>query len=375
MLSYWEKIQLTNYDHIVVGGGIVGLSTAASIIEKYPEASVAVLERGILPTGASTKNAGFACFGSLTELLNDIKTIGKEGTLDLVKQRWNGLQLLQQRLGKEALEYEGNGGYELISEQEEPALEALEEVNELLYPLFGQEVFSMCDEQIASFGFAKDTVKHMVYNPFEGQINTGKMMDALWLYVQQKGVRIITGSEVINIEEGTDKVAVTIQNTLSQEPIVFTAEQVAICTNAFSKKLLPTLDLYPGRGQVLVTKPIASLPFKGVFHMDEGYYYFRNHGNRIIFGGGRNLDIQGETTTQMENTSLIMGVLQEKLKQVILPDQEFEIEHQWAGVMAFGENKQPVCQRISDRQVIGLRLGGMGVAIGSGLGEQLASIL
>jgi glycine/D-amino acid oxidase-like deaminating enzyme len=63
MLSLWEKQSFLEYDVIVVGAGITGLSTAVSIKEKNPKISVLVVERGILPTGASTKNAGFACFG------------------------------------------------------------------------------------------------------------------------------------------------------------------------------------------------------------------------------------------------------------------------------------------------------------------------
>ena len=66
MLSYWEKQSLLQYDHIVLGSGIVGLSAAISLKERQPQARVLVLERALLPTGASTKNAGFACIGSLT---------------------------------------------------------------------------------------------------------------------------------------------------------------------------------------------------------------------------------------------------------------------------------------------------------------------
>ena len=64
MLSFWEKNSLTEYDYIIIGGGIVGMSTAAEIKEKAPNASVLILEKGTFPQGASSKNAGFACFGS-----------------------------------------------------------------------------------------------------------------------------------------------------------------------------------------------------------------------------------------------------------------------------------------------------------------------
>lgn len=73
-LSYWErKTYFSNVDFTVVGAGIVGLNCALKLREKYPKSSIAVLERGLLPKGASTKNAGFACFGSVSELLDDLK--------------------------------------------------------------------------------------------------------------------------------------------------------------------------------------------------------------------------------------------------------------------------------------------------------------
>lgn len=71
MLSYWEQKNFFRYELIVIGSGFTGLSTAINFKKKNPKARVLILEKGVFPTGASTKNAGFACFGSLTEILDD----------------------------------------------------------------------------------------------------------------------------------------------------------------------------------------------------------------------------------------------------------------------------------------------------------------
>ena len=86
-LSFWERDSFLHYDFIVVGGGIIGLSTAISLRTSAPNASILLLERGIFPSGASTKNAGFACFGSLTEILSDCQRIGEDATLDIIEKR------------------------------------------------------------------------------------------------------------------------------------------------------------------------------------------------------------------------------------------------------------------------------------------------
>src|SRR4051812_30299749 len=94
MLSFWETESFLNYDIIIIGSGIIGLSTAISIKEKSPGKSVLVLERGLFPSGASTRNAGFASFGSLTEILSDLKHTSPETILALTEKRWRGLARL-----------------------------------------------------------------------------------------------------------------------------------------------------------------------------------------------------------------------------------------------------------------------------------------
>jgi len=63
----------------------------------------------------------------------------------------------------------------------------------------------------------------------------------------------------------------------------------------------------------LVTKPIDGLRLKGVFHYDEGFYYFRNYKDRIIFGGGRNLDFENEESFQFRYNFKIIDDLENKL--------------------------------------------------------------
>ncbi|MTI40556.1 NAD(P)/FAD-dependent oxidoreductase [Fulvivirga lutimaris] len=372
MLSYWEKESFVNYDHIIIGSGIVGLSTAISIKEKKPDADILVLERGILPTGASTKNAGFACFGSLTELLEDIKVLGETDTLALVNERWEGLKKLRERVGDRNMDYLSYGGYELMRDAELPYLKAIDQVNEMLLPLFKQSVFSIDDEKIKSFGFTKGEIKSIVVNPFEGQIHTGKMMKSLLQLAYKNNIKVLTGTEVLSFEDNGAEVSVVAKNMVTNSEIVFKTNKVAVCTNAFTNKLVHNLDINPGRGIVLVTKPLPKLPFQGVFHIDKGYYYFRNEGSRVIFGGGRNLDFEGETTTEFEVNDRILAELKKQLKEVILPNTPFEVDHTWAGIMAFGANKQPIYKQHSSNVHLGVRLGGMGVAIGSRMGEKLA---
>ena len=108
-LSYWEiKTWLANVDFTIIGSGIVGISCAIQLRHRFPSAKILILEKGMLPQGASTKNAGFACFGSTSELLSDLKNHSKEEVFQLVKKRWEGLQLLRDLLGDKNIDYQHN---------------------------------------------------------------------------------------------------------------------------------------------------------------------------------------------------------------------------------------------------------------------------
>lgn len=55
-LSYWENsFYFKNTDVVIIGGGIVGLSTGISLLEKQAHLRVLIIEQNYLPLGASTK--------------------------------------------------------------------------------------------------------------------------------------------------------------------------------------------------------------------------------------------------------------------------------------------------------------------------------
>ena len=109
--------------------------------------------------------------------------------------------------------------------------------------------------------------------------------------------------------------------------------------------------------------------------MDEGYYYFRNIENRILLGGGRNLDFKGEATSTFGETTLIQTRLEEILRSIILPDTPFEIDLRWSGIMGMGNQKKPIVKQLANNVFCGVRMGGMGIAIGSLVGRELANLM
>lgn len=368
-LSYWEiKTYLSNVDFAIVGSGIVGLNCALRLRERFPKAKILILERGSLPEGASTKNAGFACFGSLSEILDDLKTHSEDEVVQLVKKRRDGLSLLRHTLSDKAMDYRQYGGYELFNKTHHDTyghcMAEMARVNTLLKPYFKAPVFEVRNNP---FQF-ENIYNQLSFTPFEGQIDTGKMMQALISLVLSKGILILNAASVAHFEDCGNKVYIKTNN------FELHSKRMLICTNGFASKLITT-EVKPARAQVLVTKPIKNLPLKGTFHLDKGFYYFRNINQRILFGGGRNLDFKIEETTEMGQTKIIQDALEELLKTTILPHTPFEIDYRWSGIMGVGRSKQPIIKQLSPSVFCGVRLGGMGIAIGSHVGRDLANLV
>jgi glycine/D-amino acid oxidase-like deaminating enzyme len=371
-LSYWERISyFEGIDFLIIGAGIVGLSAALELRGKYPKSKILIIERGYLPSGASTKNAGFACFGSPTEILEDLSRQSGSVVWDTVAQRWEGLQRLIKMTGEKAIDFEMNGSWDLILESQSANVneisEALPNLNQELKHITKQDqVFIQDDSSIRKFGFTE--TKTSFYNRLEGQLNTGKLIQKLYQLAIDKAILCLFGIEIQALQSNLYNVG--IQSNIGY----FKAANVLVCTNGFAKQFLPSMDIQPARAQVIVTTPIENLKIKGTFHIDRGYFYFRNVEDRLLIGGGRNLDFDGETTTQFGNTTLIVGSIEELLHRVILPNQEFSIAYQWSGIMGVGDSKAPIVTKIDDKIGVGVRLGGMGVAIGSLVGKDVANL-
>ncbi len=380
MLSFWEReIIQTPADLIIIGAGIVGLHTALFYKRTHPGRRVVVLERSNLSYGASTRNAGFACFGSPTELLAELKEVTETELWDVVERRWRGLNRLRQEHGDEALLFENNGGYELFdaaaNERYQSSIASLDYFNEAVFKITGKrEVYANADAERSLFGFGG--VEHLIKNKLEGQINSGAMMQHLWQKCMQEGVVVFTNVLVEAVESIGGLVHLQTSGWQSDLAVEMRAERVAVCTNAFASRLLGEMDIIPARAQVLITNPIENLNWKGTFHYDEGYYYFRNVGQRILFGGARNKAFEEEHSDEIILTDRIQNALDEFMARVIRPQLDYSIDMRWSGIMAMGKDHLlPKIEHLGNGIYVAARCNGMGVAIGIQTAADLNDLL
>jgi len=368
--SFWEtKSFFSHYDVIIIGGGLVGLRTAILLFERREDLKIAVLERGMIPTGASTRNAGFACFGSISELMGDLKTMSEDQVKELIAMRKSGLDKLKSLVKDQDMDYQQFGGFEYFLPGQETVyqscLDHIDYFNKLVFDATGLvNTYSVVDS--GEVGLNADLP--FIKNAYEGQLDPAKMIKAL-MYKASQGATVFFGADVLHIDESPNQVSVQLTDARH-----LTCDTLIHATNGFTKHLSDLTDINPVRNQVFVTNKIVNLPWKGCFHVDEGYIYFRNIGNRILIGGARNRFIN-EDVGSFGITDEVEKFLKGFIEIHLNITDPIQFEHKWSGILAVGSQKKPIIKQHSKRQFIGVRMGGMGIAIGSLVGTELANLV
>lgn len=352
--SYWD---VTHFDIAIVGAGITG-SMVAFFLEQYaPNLKIALLDSHPTPNGATTRNAGFACFGSISEFLDDKTTHGEAYAVNLMHRRLAGLSILGDVFKNDDVGWKNYGGVELFTSETvfNQCVEMIPHVNRLLNDksdtAFKVKVYDSIEN-----GLSGDVKS--IANQREGCIDSGLMISAL--HRKLKSTRFFFGCKVDGLFANGNRVRIETTH------YNINAQHVIVATNGFSKSLIPELNVLPNRGQILVTSPLPSFKIHENMHYDRGYYYARQlEDKRILIGGGRHLDKTNEQTDVMETTPKIQRALEGVLRDTLLPeDVDFTVDYRWAGIMAFGENneKEPLVGRNGNIHYI-VRMGGMGVAL------------
>ncbi|NND64353.1 MAG: FAD-dependent oxidoreductase [Gammaproteobacteria bacterium] len=377
-----QKPSQNRYDLIIVGGGLTGLTAALFVKARRPEASVLVIERGLLAAGATINSAGFATIGSISEILMHEAREGTEAIVTLTHRKLQGLRLLERLCGGASIDFDISGDFDVFGDHENDLFESsadhLDRLNTALYEQTSEKtVFSMADESMARCSI---NAKHVIKNRLNGSFHPGKLSQVLLQKVLDNHIDLATGVNITAVESGQ----VAGENLAGNE-VEFYGTQVLLATNAYASELSPELtDIKPGRGQVLVTTPIKNLKLDRPCHIRRGFDYARpvtdhNGMQRVLIGGGRDLEIDTETTLERGTTEPILAHIKDTLQNVLLPNliigEDYDIDQTWSGTMGFGPQSAPRIKQIKPGLYCAVGLSSMGLAIGSLVGSEAADML
>ena len=386
-IGYWESEHLlAPADLTIIGSGIVGMSTALHYKKLRPHDKVRIMERDPIGEGGTTRNAGFACFGGPGEWLDDLEQLGQEGWLRLVEMRIQGLSTLLELHRPEDLDLRWTGGWELFNDDERgqlrstEVLEHIDVLNQAVQPLLESGLGGLNPERIGQPALELDPYRaeafgaHMaIHLPWEGMLHTGKLVSSFHAALDAIGVQRLHGCAINGLTrlEGSRKCW-----SISTPRGDFESDRVAVCTNGFAQQLLPDLEVETAPNRVMVVKPDKGMPPTGCYHVEDGYLYFRTlEEGHVLFGGGRQFGIAWPTADALPRE--VNAVTAEWDRRLLESAERWlgacaHVTHRWTGWLGVGQDREPLIGSAAPGLHHAVRMGGMGIAVGSGIGKKLA---
>lgn len=357
-ISFWEQdIFHKPYDVVIIGAGITGCSIALELKKNNPDIRILMLEKNFYPSGASTRNAGFACFGSVSELLDDLQHTPESEVKNLVRRRYEGLELLRESIPAEVMDFKMCGGYELFTDAThfDQCRHSIGLFNDWLEDIAGlKNTYSATEAN----GYP------VIFNRYEGYLHSGKLIKWLHRQLSDMEVDIRWSCMVKSVRSGV----VTLESDSQIE-----SSHIILATNGYTSTLFSDIQIKPARGYVFVTSELEEMPWKGAWHFDKGFIYFRDVGNnRLLLGGARNIDMRKEETIQDKVNPLIKAHLIQFMLTTLRLKGNWKIEHEWTGIMGFSGDKSPFSREIKENVWVAGGLSGMGVALGMQFGKDVA---
>ncbi len=121
------------------------------------------------------------------------------------------------------------------------------------------------------------------------------------------------------------------------------AANVVLATDGYGRGLVPELDerIWPARGQVLATEPLAERLFDIPHYARQGFdYWHQLPDGRLVAGGFRDFSIMSELTDVEETTPIIQDALDSFL--VDLLGYAPRVTHRWAGIFGLTQDFLPL---------------------------------
>ena len=355
-------------DVMIVGGGITGVTLAYTLADQG--ALVGVVDAGPIAGEASGRNAGFLLAAPAEPYAERIALWGRDGArsvLQIGRRTHQRIRHLVQTLGIDC-DYQQTGSLRLTRTQEES-----EDLRGSL-PELKHDGFPM--REIA----LEDAVPpHMVQHlnaafevPEDGEIHPVKFLHGLAVEAVKKGARVHANSRVTSARWQGGLWEVTVGARVAR------ARTLVIATNAYTPQLLPNLSpiIAARRGQMLATAPLDMEIAARPTYAHWGYQYWRQTPDRrLIIGGWRDVDFDGENGYDTTPTATIQQAIEKGLAELVPGGTT--IDYRWGGTMGFARDGRPLVGWLDPSHHLAICAGftGHGMGMATACTQDLAELL
>ena len=353
-------------DVVVIGAGVTGLACALALARRG--AAVVVLDAGRCGAGASGRNGGFASAGTGLSLGDAAAAIGRPAALALQRATTLAidemLALAAERGDADAVRR--TGSLWLASAEEAPHLQSA------VAELAAAEVDCREAPELVPAPMRPHYPRAAVF-PGDCELQPARWVAALAGAAVSSGARIHERSPALAIEAGADRLGVRSRAGIAS------GRAVVVACDGLIPRLVPELAgiVYPVRGQMLATAPLADPVLRLPTHSDHGFVYARpTRDGRLAIGGCRYADLEAEYTDDGRPTAPVQRALErfiaERMGLAGVP-----VTHRWAGIMGFSADLLPVVGEIPGRPGLHVAGGysGVGNVQGFVCGRMLAEAI
>ncbi len=313
--SYWLDRPYTpsdplagdlDVDVVVIGGGVTGVTGALFLAEGG--ASVAVLERREIASGATGRNGGFMLAGTheyYVEAVEELTDLYGQDGRRLAREAWlialENHDLMASLMKKYAIQcdYYRHGSYVVAMKRPDRGshqnpLERIVQSYRLLQE-DGFEVAYLDEEELFEIK-RSPLLAGALWNQFDGELHPVRYVRGLAAAARGLGVRFFEDTPVTGVERKDRGLLVHTPGGRIR------TQHVLLGMNAYTPQLDARYErrIIPHRGQVFTTEPVSERLFNGVFYANDGWEFWRQlhdgpgEGGRLLFGGGRNHHIRAE---------------------------------------------------------------------------------
>ena len=323
-------------DHVadvcVIGAGVTGASCAWRLLEQG--LGVTVVDGRRAASAASGRNGGFAVAGTGLDHDELAGRLGERVARDLqaaTERSLDAMIALAAELGVPGAVRRTGALWVARDDHEAAEIE-----RELAAAAAAGAPGRRADELIPAP--MRDRCRIAALFPGDAELLPAAWVRTLAAAAADRGAALFERSPVTRIESDGEGWAV-----LAGAGTV-RAQAVVVACDGLIPRLLPQLKgiVYPVRGQVLATTPLADVPLTHPTHSQSGFMYYRpTPDGRVVVGGGRLEHLHHEYTDEEAVTAGVQRQLDAFLSGWLGVDPAL-VTHRWAGIIGFSADLLPV---------------------------------
>jgi glycine/D-amino acid oxidase-like deaminating enzyme len=352
---------------VIVGAGYTGLAAARHLARAG--ASVVVLDRGAIGSGASSRNGGQVLTGLKVDPETLIARYGGDRARALFAIALESIAMLEAIVSGESIacEYARSGHIQAAAKPSH--FDAFRREQELLAREFGHDVRVVPrDAQHSELG--SDRYFGLSIDERSGAINPAKYVGGLASAACRAGASIVPETTVRRLSRrGSQWTVVTDRGDIAATDVLF-------ATNGYTDGAAPFLQrrLVPIGSYIIATEPLgaelaARLLPRGRMAFDSNHflYYFRTTTDgRLLFGG--RAEFSRPSPGSERRAARVLTAAMARVFPVL---RDRAIDYAWSGRVAFTRDQMPHAGRI-DGVYFAAGYCGHGVAMATYLGTLIA---